>query len=65
MQAIFFAPELSATSRIVPIWIMVSTSYSARFTISRTRQRFVFDSGRLETISTSSPTLHRFSSSWA
>src|SRR6185312_2574695 len=39
--------------------------YSARFKIWRTRQRLVFDSGRLETISTSSPTLHLFSSSWA
>src|SRR5262245_49363743 len=35
MQEIFFAPELSATSRIVLIWIMIRSSSSRRVDVGR------------------------------
>ena len=64
MQATRFAPELSATSCLVPFWILAYLSSARRITL-RTRHRLSRDSGRLASISTLSPRRHSFVSSWA
>src|SRR3990172_3496232 len=62
MHWTFLAPELSATSSIDRGWII---AYDARLRILRIRQRFSFDSGRVSSISTRSPTRLSFPSSCA
>src|SRR5438093_889386 len=70
MQATFLAPELSATSSTVCIWIMTQTSAfpcisaSALTRTSATRQRFSLDIGRVSTIRTLSPGFADWCSSW-
>src|SRR5262249_8502972 len=64
-----FAPVLSATRHRVSCWIIASlcsrSSYLARSTTSTTRQRLVFDSGRVSMIRTRSPTCASPASSYA
>src|SRR5438552_11495705 len=68
MQATFLAPELSATSRTVVVWILAYASTlvsgSALTRTSATRQRFSFDIGRVSTMRTWSPGLADCCSSW-
>src|ERR1700736_692821 len=68
------APELSATSRFVCIWIMMhlyfllrrEAPYSfARFSPRATAQRLSLEIGRCSSIHTTSPTEYSFCSSWA
>src|SRR5256885_13846266 len=54
MQSSSRAPVLSATLRRVSCWIIAL--YLAFSTISARRQRFVFESGRVSTMRTVSPT---------
>src|SRR5690606_12975655 len=67
MHITSLAPELSATSRWLCIWIMESVlPYSAaRVTISTTRQFLVFEIGATSTRRTMSPSFAEFSASWA
>src|SRR5215467_4079036 len=58
-----FAPELSATLTIDSCWIIAD--YLARSTISTTRQRLSFDSGRVSAMRTVSPVFAEFASSCA
>src|SRR3989338_668469 len=62
MHWTFLAPELSATSSIDRGWII---AYDARLRIFRIRQRFSFDSGRVSSMSTRSPTRLSLASSCA
>src|SRR5262245_54073034 len=69
MQEMRRAPELSATSSSVLIWIMApsypcAASPVPETTISSTRQRLFLDSGRVSTMRTVSPCFAPFSS-WA
>src|SRR6476619_7045170 len=65
MTSAVLAPELSATFTIDSCWIMVGLPYRARSMISTRRHRLSFDSGRVSTMRTVSPTFAEFSSSWA
>src|SRR5207249_1700310 len=58
------APELSAILTIDSCWITIPPPYFARSTISTTRHRFSFDSGRVSTMRTVSPSFAP-RSSWA
>src|SRR6266576_1024279 len=55
------APVLSATRSLDSCWII----YFATSSTSARRQFFVFDSGRVSTMRTTSPTLAVLSASWA
>src|SRR5690349_19814142 len=60
------APELSATSRLVCIWIMGSDPYAwAAPPVGSTSQVFVFDLGAHSMMRTISPALQALASSWA
>src|SRR5262249_18070764 len=61
------APELSATSRTVSIWIMGTPAREGPRPQRRsiTTQRLVFESGRLSWMTTTSSTLYSLFSSWA
>src|SRR5690606_13833403 len=66
MHITSLAPELSATSRWLCIWIMGSVLYSAaRATISTTRQFLVLEMGATSTRRTMSPSFAALSASWA
>ena len=65
MHRTSLAPVLSATLQRVSCWITVSPSLLPVSTISTTRQRFDFDSGRVSITRTVSPTCASFASSCA
>src|SRR3982750_3469092 len=60
------APELSATSRLVCIWIMCVDPYAwAALPVGSTSQVLVLDLGAHSMMRTISPALQAFASSWA
>src|SRR6185503_6579621 len=65
MTCAVFAPELSATLTIDSCWIIGRLPYRARSTISTTRHRLSFDSGRVSAMRTVSPAFAELSSSCA